>query len=328
MSKVPIIFKPNENLYSDDLDSWALLKVPDDKGVIGGVLVSPMHCREEFLGDVISGVMYAKDKGPMKQALIGKNGWSYFLVAIGVYAEELVSEREKDNVYGSKAKVYGSWNAKMEAKIIELEKKAALIEHNKRHKRLRNAIKFLNHFESIAKWRRSSLLLGPATHETPSNKSWYENAYWIFQINSKWCNSTYMLSMLILIIRTGLYFTPESIKRYINGKSWEKVEIKDNVSSHMDLPWELEENVRGTARYWIKILKNYNDLFPVDKEDPLSYWKNARYEEGIYCLVESDVDDFDITDRMTLLDRKGKIDKKELKKMAAARDAEEDDECW
>lgn len=322
MSKIQISFKSNERIYGDDLDSWALLKVPDDKGVIGGMVVAPIHCREEFLGDVISGIAYAKDKSPMRQALIGKNGWSYLMMIMGVYAEELIEKHKRTNVYGN-------WSREREAKTLALEKKLALAEHKKRHKRLKNAIKFLNYFESTAKWKKSKLLAGPVTLENRSDKEWYENAYWIFRVNSKWCNSTYMLSMLILILRASIYLTPESIKRYISGKPWEKVEIKDGVEEHMDFPWELESNVRGTARYWIKILKNYNNLFPVDKDDPLSYWKNARYEEGIYCLIEGDLDNFDVDDRMRLLKKKGKIDKKELNKIAA-RKAEEDleEEGW
>jgi hypothetical protein len=316
MNKISVSFKLHENIYPDDMDSWALLRVPDDKGVIGGVLVAPVHCREEFLGDVISGIAYAKDKGPMRQALTGKNDWSYLMVAMGVYAEELIEECKRPNFYGN-------YSPEAEAKTTALEKKAALAEHKKRNKRIKNAIKFLNYFEASAKWKKSRLLSGPTTHESRSSEKWYENAYWILRINSKWCNSTYMMSMVILILRAGIYLTPESVKRYISGKSWDKVEIKDNVSSHIDFPWELEENVRGTARYWTKILKNYNSLFPANKEDPLSYWKNARYEEGIYRLVEGDIDDFAMDDRMTLLETKGKIDKKELKKMAAERERED-----
>lgn len=314
MSKTVLSFKLTGDLWADELDSWGLLGLPDSKGKIANMLVSPIHCREEFLADVVAALMYAKGKDPIKNALIGKNGWSYIMLSLALYSDDLLPEGERyrtDYYYPPKKP------SVQDKTILEKKKNLSLAEHQKRHEMVKEAIELLNYFESKAHWKKSKLMLGPLTSEERVDSLWYESAYWVFRVNSKWMNSTYMFSMLILILRAGIYLDPTKVKAYANGGPWGRIkDHKSDALEHMDFPNEVYEHVSSTAHYWEKILKNYADLFPVHKEDRFYYWKRAAYEEGISCLVSGDVNDFAMSKRMNILKRRSKITKADLKKIS------------
>jgi hypothetical protein len=297
--------------FPDDGDSWALLQAPDKNNAINGIIAGPMYCREELMADITGALGYSSDREKASNALKGKQGWSYFLVSIAVYSDELVSTKEKFAIDKKYQDVYSDAYAKA---MDDLKEKACVEEHKHYQSRIKAGVDLLNTFEKTMGWEKSEIDRGPLYSKNAESDYWFESASWLLKINSKWLISTYTMSMCILIVRAGLYFSEQTIKDYIAGKPWHIHKIEGGPKTG-ELPYDLTEHVKGSARYWKLVLKNYDVLFQPEKDDPLKLWQGISYDEGIQALVDGNIDDFQLADKMHILIRKGKITAKELKEI-------------
>lgn len=295
-SKIQIDFR---NTNFDDVDSWSVLYPPDKDGIFKKIVAGPWCCREELIGDVMSSMTYGKNKAEACEALMGYKGRSYLMITMSAYLEDLEDYPTHNYYCNDSLKRRREEEKRFEAKV----EKVALRCHKQTGKKIKDAVRLLNYFEDTAGWRRSKLIIGP--HLITSNwYDWGECAAWVLEINNKWLISSYTLSMVTLILRSGIYRPTQTIKRYANGYPWKRFVDKNELCDAIGQPSDLQERIDETARLWIPLLKNFDKIFPGYKKEPLKFWQGVTPESGISSLFavwdngwwDNDEDEDDLMD--------------------------------
>jgi hypothetical protein len=236
--------------------SWTLAFPPNKNGEISDVLAPPEYCRESLMSNIFGAVSY-KGKNKVLRLLKGSKGKSYLLFT---YMYEMYDHEDDTEKFDPK---------------LAKELRSQLVA----------SCKVLNMVEEEVKWPKTCLIF-------PDHEWKNLGTIAIFKVSNKWTYSPYMLSLVILILRSSLFTNVHKMKSIPELKDLRKKMCRNRCSGYWSDKAETKDFAAQTFKEWIPVLKNFNAIHKntdwISNFSRSSYGAAAYYyhTEGILTLVD------------------------------------------